>query len=145
MIQNRILAISTLAILAVAVLSTGAIHEASARGGVGGGGQLTVIKADLRSDSGSTIKAKGDYREDATTQKFKVNISAAPVNTTYKVIVNGNTFGSITTDVTGNGSLDLVTVQVYYGEGLNMYHVQLGDTLQIYEGTTLVLSGNYVA
>jgi len=148
MIQNRILAISILAILAVAVLSTGAIHEARAQGGSGGGGgggTTTLYKADLTIGYGNygVMKGKSDYREDSTSQRLTVQMTNAPWNTVLTVKINGNIVGTMTTDFSGSGKLDLSAVQQYYGEGTIIPHVQLGDHVDVYNGNIIARSGTY--
>jgi len=143
MINRKILAISALAILAVSVLSTGAIHEAKASGG--GGISTIVYKADLTIGYANygVMKGQSNYKEDSTGQRITAQVSNAPTNTLLTFKVNGVVVGTFTTDASGSGKYDSATAMTYYEQQTGIPHVHFGDLAEFYIGDTSVRSGTY--
>jgi hypothetical protein len=67
------------------------------------------VRARLRGQ-GTVASGKADYRErnrgGALQQRFNVEIERAAAETTYEIRVNGNLFGTITTDTRGFAELE---------------------------------------
>ena len=143
MINRKILAISALAILAVSVFSTGAIHEAKASGG--GGSTTVTYKADLTIGYANygVMKGTSNYKADSTGQRITAQVSNAPGNTVLTFKVNGVFVGNFTTDASGSGKYDSATAMTYYEQQTGIPHVQLGDLAEFYIGNNSVRSGQY--
>jgi hypothetical protein len=67
------------------------------------------VRARLRAQ-GSVASGKADYRErnrnGGLAQRFNVEVERAGADTTLEIRVNGNLFGTITTDATGRAELE---------------------------------------
>lgn len=72
-----------------------------------------AIRLEARMRTGTPLEAKGDYRErmvgTTLVQKFAVELRGGTPNSTYEVRVNGNLFGTITTDALGSAKIEVVT------------------------------------
>ncbi|HPO92768.1 MAG TPA: hypothetical protein PL072_04775 [Phycisphaerales bacterium] len=78
-----------------------------------GGWNLRLL---ARMRTGTPLEAKGDYRERLSgavlIQKFNVEINGAAPNETLEVRINGNLFGTVTTNALGTAKIELVTQTV---------------------------------
>ena len=125
--MNTIKTNQVLALVAIAVLAGGMVQYAAAKS--------PVLLAPL-SGSGDD-KGKAKFKVDDGVKKLEVEVQNLKPNTVYSVIAKGQSVGTITTNVFGNAGKTFL--------GLSVPSIVAGDNISIKLGTTLVLSGNFVA
>ena len=89
---------------------------------------------------GGGIAADGhaDYRERGNSMRLNVEVEDVSPNSTFTIEISGNTLGTITTNSFGTAELELNT-----NDGQVVPKILRGDLVQIFQGTELVLSGNF--
>jgi hypothetical protein len=92
------------------------------------GGGIAAAAADGRAD----------YRERGNSMRLNVGVEDVSPNSTFTIEISGNTLGTITTNSFGTAELELNT---NYGQVVPK--ILRGDLVQIFQGTELVLSGNF--
>src|SRR5918996_3782566 len=91
---------------------------------------------------GGGIAADGhaDYRERGNSMRLNVEVEDVSPNSTFTIEISGNTLGTITTNSFGTAELELNT-----NDGQVVPKILRGDLVQIFQGTELMLSGNFDA
>jgi hypothetical protein len=79
-----------------------------------------------------------DYRERGNSMRLNVEVEDVSPNSTFTIEISGNTLGTITTNSFGTAELELNT-----NDGQVVPKILRGDLVQIFQGTELVLSGNF--
>src|ERR671918_1303022 len=79
-----------------------------------------------------------DYRERGNSMRLNVEVEDVSPNSTFTIEISGNTLGTITTHSFGTAELELNT-----NDGQVVPKILRGDLVQIFQGTELVLSGNF--
>src|SRR5919106_3776066 len=92
------------------------------------GGGIAAAAADGRAD----------YRERGNSMRLNVEVEDVSPNSTFTIEISGNTLGTITTNSFGTAELELNT-----NDGQVVPKILRGDLVQIFQGTELVLSGNF--
>lgn len=86
----------------------------------------------------ATADGRADYREEGSSMRLNVEIEDVTPNTAFTIEISGNTLGAITTNSFGIAELELNT-----NDGHVVPKVLRGDLVQIFQGSELVLSGNF--
>jgi hypothetical protein len=94
------------------------------------GGGIAAAAADGRAD----------YRERGNSMRLNVEVEDVSPNSTFTIEISGNTLGTITTNSFGTAELELNT-----NDGQVVPKILRGDLVQIFQGTELMLSGNFDA
>jgi hypothetical protein len=81
---------------------------------------------------------RADYRERGNSMRLNVEVEDVSPNSTFTIEISGNTLGTITTNSFGTAELELNT-----NDGQVVPKILRGDLVQIFQGTELVLSGNF--
>src|SRR5918996_125698 len=83
---------------------------------------------------------RADYRERGNSMRLNVEVEDVSPNSTFTIEISGNTLGTITTNSFGTAELELNT-----NDGQVVPKILRGDLVQIFQGTELMLSGNFDA
>src|ERR671916_384199 len=87
---------------------------------------------------GIAADGRADYRERGNSMRLNVEVEDVSPNSTFTIEISGNTLGTITTNSFGTAELELNT-----NDGQVVPKILRGDLVQIFQGTELVLSGNF--
>lgn len=111
MLKKIVLSAATLAALLTAAVQTPALAGGGGGGGSGGGGggeyRLRANMAAGRASGKSVYRER--LRNNVLQQRWNVEIEDLAANTTFDVLVNGNLFGTITTNNLGTAELEFAT------------------------------------
>jgi hypothetical protein len=87
---------------------------------------------------GIAADGRADYRERGNSMRLNVEVEDVLPNSTFTIEISGNTLGTITSNSFGTAELELNT-----NDGQAVPKILRGDLVQIFQGTGLVLSGNF--